>query len=300
MPLELSTQSKELPSIAVVTPTYNQADFLEKTMQSVLEQNYPGLQYVVVDGGSNDHTRDVIHKHENRLHDWISEPDKGQYDAVNKGFARTDADVMAYLNGDDLYTPSCLSVVGEVFAQFPEVQWITTLYPIVWDRDGRAVRCSKHDGFSKQGFYHGENLPGCAWPAHGFIQQESTFWRRSLWEHVGGKIDASLQYAGDFDLWARFYKYAPLHGVEAPLGGFRVHGDQKTEVAMAGYLEEAKASLHKHGGKPWSTMQAWWQRDMVRRLPGPMRRAAWKLGLSEPRWRCTQQGRLEGWCLRAA
>src|SRR3989442_6408876 len=114
-----------LPLISIVTPSFNKGRFRRETMQSVLSQDYPALEYVVVDGGSTDGSADLIREQAGRLAWWASEKDAGQYDAINKGFARTSGEVMAWLNSDDKYTPWALAVVGEIFAQLPEVQWLT-------------------------------------------------------------------------------------------------------------------------------------------------------------------------------
>jgi glycosyltransferase involved in cell wall biosynthesis len=243
--------SANLPRISLVTPSFNQAKFLGETIESVLFQHYPNLEYVVIDGGSTDESTNILRAHESRLSSWVSEKDAGQYDALNKGFARTTGEVMAWLNSDDKYTPWALATVGDVFAQLPQVQWLTTLLPLHWDARGLPVRCKPvQGGFSRTGFLRGDYLPPVGSWGGTFIQQESTFWRRSLWEKAGGKVDASLQLAGDFELWARFFEHADLYGVELPLGGFRVHGEQKTALRMIDYVDEAMSVLHRHGGHP--------------------------------------------------
>ena len=156
--------SEQYPTISIVTPSYNQGEFLEKTIQSVLSQEYPNLEYVVIDGGSTDDSIDIIRRYEDQLAYWVSEPDGGMYDAINKGFSKTTGDIMGWLNADDLYTSWTLQIVGEICSTFPEVEWLTSLYPIVWDRQGRAVRCMHREGYSQQGFFRGGNLPGAGWP----------------------------------------------------------------------------------------------------------------------------------------
>src|SRR3954463_8153147 len=149
----------DLPTISVVTATLNRANYLEEAMRSVLEQDYPRVEYVVVDGGSTEGSVELIRRYEHRLAWWCSERDEGHFDALNKGFARTSGEVMAWLNSDDKYTPWAFHVVGEIFATFPQVQWLTTLFPIIWDSRGLATRCKYTPGFSKQGFLRGEYLP---------------------------------------------------------------------------------------------------------------------------------------------
>lgn len=257
--------STPMPRISIVTPSFNQGRFLAETMDSVLGQRYPNLEYVVVDGGSTDGSVDVIKSREAQLSWWVSEKDAGQYDAINKGFARTSGEVMGWLNSDDKYTPWAMSVVGEVFRQLPEVQWVTTLLPLHWDERGVPTRCKPVHGYTREGFIRGQHLPRPGEWDKAFIQQESTFWRRSLWETTGGSIDASLQLAGDFQLWAKFYQHADLYGIPLPLGGFRVHGEQKTAHRMDAYFKEAESVLARHGGRiePMSDRNprsTWWRR----------------------------------------
>ena len=258
---------KDCPTISIVTPSFNQAAFLGETMQSVLTQNYPNLEYVVIDGGSTDGSVDIIRRYQDRLAYWISEPDKGHLDALNKGFAKTTGEIMAWLNSDDKYAPWALSVVGEIFSAFPQVEWITTVYPISWNERGQAVHVDFCGGFSRDFFFKGGNLPGLGWHGRRWIQQESTFWRRSLWDRAGGYIDTSLNFdvAPDFELWTRFYQSADLYGVAALLGGFRSHGDQKTAHSMDKYLAEADRVLRRSGGKPYT------------RAEGLLRRIFWKI-----------------------
>lgn len=263
------------PAISIVTPVKNGATYLPETLASVLGQNYAGLEYVVQDGGSTDGTCSILQGYETSL-SWMSCPDRGLYDALNKGFARTKGEVMGYLNADDRLLPGALSVVGDIFSAFPQIEWITSLYPLTLDARGRIVRCHERPGFSARLFRAGAYLPSEHRPGAFWIQQESTFWRRSLWERAGGFFDDRLGLAGDFDLWRRFFETATLYGVAAPLGCFRRHPSQLTASASDKYRQEAEAVLAGHGVKPWGPLR--WlahrvaQRVVPRRLsrPGPI------------------------------
>lgn len=230
--------------ITIVTPCFNQVSTIENTIRSVLDQDYPNLEYIVIDGGSTDGTVDVLRKYESRLHYWCSEPDGGQYRAVNKGFERGTGEVMAWLNGDDFYMPGALKAVGSMFAQLPQVDWLTTLSQITADGSGSCIDCHRIPGFSREAFLEGAYLPGAGPRFLGFVQQESTFWRRSLWEKAG-PIDTRYELAGDFDLWARFFRHTRwLYCTPNPLGCFRYFDGQRSSAAYDRYLSEARESLN--------------------------------------------------------
>jgi glycosyltransferase involved in cell wall biosynthesis len=245
-------QSSNLPRITIVTPTFNSGEFLEATIQSVLGQDYPNLEYFIVDGGSSDGTVDIIKKYEKQLAWWVSEKDSGQYDAVNKGLARATGEILGWLNGDDLHLPYALHTVAAAMGENPGVRWVSTLRPMILNCDGTCNSVLDIKGFSRQAFLDGWYLPyGPACRAA--IQQESTFWRRSLWEEAGGRINPEYPLAGDFDLWARFYEHDELVGIEAPLAGFRVRKNQRSEDREE-YLVEGNRALaearRRMGWKP--------------------------------------------------
>ncbi|MEO6846652.1 MAG: glycosyltransferase family 2 protein [Chthoniobacterales bacterium] len=272
--------ASQLP-IAMVTPSYNQATYLEAALQSVLSQDYSPLQYVVMDGGSTDGSAEIIERYRNRFHHVSFGPDGGQYQAISSGFAKTDAPIMGWLNSDDLHTPWTLSIVGEIFANVPEVQWLTTLFPLRWDAAGRAVSCREQKGFSKEGFLRGYYLPGSRGFFGGMIQQESTFWRRSLWEKCGAAFDANFSDAGDFDLWMRFSKETPLYGIATSLAGFRMHGEQKTSQLLKEYQKQAENSWRQHGGS-YASVPTPVENALRDRLPTGLQPMANSLGLLHP------------------
>jgi hypothetical protein len=290
-----TAENRIFPRISVVTPSYNHGKFLEQCICSVLNQRYPNLEYIIVDGGSSDNSVKIIEKYASLITYWVSEPDGGQYDAINKGFEHATGEILAWLNADDKYMPWAFHIVAEIFSSFKQVEWLTTLYPINLNKYGHAVKCHRKDGFTREGFYRGEYLPNAGWYAKGFIQQESTFWRRSLWERAGGYVDSSSHLAGDFELWARFYEYAELWGAETPLGGFRIHGNQKTAHSIDAYIEEAKQILKLHGGKPSGKLASFIHNNLNQHMPGRLRALATRFGLIDPRRICFHSGRKGTW-----
>ncbi len=244
----MSDGGSALPRISIVTPCYNQKDYIEATIMSVLEQQYSNLEYVVVDGESTDGSAAIIEKYSAQLAYWHSRPDNGQYDAINIGFQHTSGEIMAWLNSDDMYFPWTLHVVAEIFTRYPEIEWLTSVLFVFWDTDGHAVACGRGEGFNREAFYRGRNAGISGFHSH-FIVQESTFWRRSLWEAAGGRLDTNLTLAGDFELWARFWQHATLYSTTALLAGFRVHEGQKTASGLELYRREALRVLGRYPGQ---------------------------------------------------
>jgi glycosyltransferase involved in cell wall biosynthesis len=204
----------EWPRISLVTPVLNSVRYIEQAIQSVLSQRYPNLEYFIMDGGSTDGTQEIIRKYERQLSGWTSGPDKGMYDAINRGFAPSSGGIMGWISATDMLHTGSLWVVGSVFRALPQVEWITGR-PTGFSEEGMTVGVSR----SLKRWSRFRFLAGC----NRHIQQESTFWRRSLWEKAGGYVDASRKDGSDFELWVRFFRYAQLYTVDALIGGFRVH-----------------------------------------------------------------------------
>jgi len=230
------------PKISIVTPSFNSKGLITDTINSVLGQNYPNLEYIIIDGGSTDGTVQIIEQYSNKLSYWHSQKDGGQYDAINQGFAKSTGEIMCWLNADDMLLPNSLFVVAEVFEQLKEVQWLSSLQPASWDASGHLAEVRTLPGFSKQAFLDGLYLPTTAKKGY-WMQQESTFWRRPLWEKAGSAIPA-YKLAGDFALWCKFYELAELYGITYPLSGFRMIEGQRSEDHRT-YMAEASAALNK-------------------------------------------------------
>jgi glycosyltransferase involved in cell wall biosynthesis len=254
-------------TISLVTPSRNQAQFLEDSIRSVLDQDDAGLEYVIADGASTDNSAEIIACHAEALTAWWSEADAGPADAVNRAFAQTSGEVMAWLNADDRLLPGALELIREVFTRFPEVEWLTSGFPVTLDRAGRTVRVGRTLGFARDPFLLGLNGLR-SWSPLYFIQQESTFWRRSLWEAAGSRLDTTFEPAADFELWRRFFEHAELWTIDTVIGGFRIHGMQRTASELDTYRRQALRSLPR--ATPGSLITA----RAVARLPASARRRA--------------------------
>lgn len=211
----------DTPKVSIVTPSYGQADYIGRTIDSVLSQGYPSLEYFVQDGGSEDGTVDVLKEYSDRLSGWESAPDGGQSHAINLGFAKTSGEIMAWLNSDDILLPGALACVVDYFVRHPEVDVVYGNRLLI-DENDMEIGCwilPGHDG------------KALSWAD--YVPQETLFWRRSLWERVGGKIDESFRFAMDWDLLVRFRDVgARFAHIPRFLGAFRIHEHQKTSAAI--------------------------------------------------------------------
>ena len=247
----------ELPLVTIVTPSYNQAAFLERTMLSVFGQDYPNIEYIVMDGGSTDGSAELIRRYSDRLAYWESVKDKGQTDAINKGFARAHGQILAWLNSDDvLYSHAVREAVAYLTAH-PECGMVYGDCDFI-DADDKVIgrfnaKQTDHRRLT-QGYVH--------------IPQQASFWRADLWYRVG-PLDDSIYFAMDYDLWLRLaevsqVKYLP--GAK-PWAAFRLHADAKT-IAEDDRCWPDMLRIHKrNGGSVFSLIYA---KYCLRRLLGPL------------------------------
>ena len=231
------------PKISIVTPSYNQARYLKWTMESILNQNYPNLENIIVDGGSTDGSAEIIKQNAQSLHSWISEPDNGQYDAINKGFSKSSGEIMAWLNSDDLYLPWTLAAVGKFFQEYPEVSWISGNVCLL-NSDNFAYQTALMSGglnkkLAQRGWYRDGLL--------GYLPQEGMFWRRRLWEECGGRLDTSLKLAADYELWTRFATHAEPVSAKCLLACFRRHRATQRSVCLHQEYEQEADKVFRVG-----------------------------------------------------
>jgi len=224
-----------LPSIALVTPSFEQAAYVEQTLQSVISQYYPKLHYFVQDGGSKDGSVEILRKYEAQLSGFESKPDGGQSSAINMGFEKAQGEIMGWLNSDDVLMPGALQVVGHYFANHPKVDVIYGNRLIINELGEQVGHWVLPD--------HEENI--LSWVD--FIPQETLFWRRSLWDKVGGRINEEFRFAIDWELILRFREAGARFAHLAHfLGCFRVHSEQKTSTMIAKRGREEMDLLRQH------------------------------------------------------
>ena len=228
---------KSPPRISIVTPSYNQAKFVGWTARSVFLQRYPNLEYILMDGGSTDGTMDVLAPYRDRFAHLVSERDKGQSDAIHRGFARSTGDIMAYLNSDDMLSPGALAYVAQYFEEHPEVD-------VVYSH-----RCTVDENNKVLWYWILPEHSDWYMTRWDLIPQETCFWRRRLFEKVGN-VDPGFRFAMDYDLFVRFMQAAPGRMVRLDrfLGVFREHGEAKTTQLMQTVgAEEIKRVWTRYG-----------------------------------------------------
>ncbi len=222
------TKSDIYPKISIVTVCYNHARFVAETIESIVSQRYPNLEYIVIDDGSTDGSWDVIQTYRDRLSS--CERMEGYRDtpvtALNHGFQKTSGEIMMFLNSDDILLPKSLFTIAKIFSEHPEVEWCTGMATTI---NQRSEIVNSNLRMKHQYDY----LIG-AWK---IIQQESTFWRRSLWEKAGGKLEGEKKWAFDTELWTQFFQYAEHYHVTTPIGAFRSGQQSKSVSDITSFME---------------------------------------------------------------
>jgi glycosyltransferase involved in cell wall biosynthesis len=232
-----------LPKISVITPSYNQGAFLEQTIRSVLLQHYPNLEYIIIDGGSKDDSVAIIKKYEPWLSYWVSEPDRGQSHAINKGFARATGQIICWLNSDDYFTPGALRTVSELLAD-GSGNYALTGHCLKIYSDGQPP-------VILEGRYENRRRLLQFWKGYQ-MHQPSIFWRREIFEKVG-KLDENLHYIMDFDYWTRISKQCDFINVDKILSCSNFHEKAKSWGEYIRIHADLKKHAHLYWGSKLST-----------------------------------------------
>jgi glycosyltransferase involved in cell wall biosynthesis len=245
--------------ISVITPSFEQAQFLPATMASIHDQHYPNLEHIVIDGGSTDGSAEIIKSYEKELAYWISEPDEGQTDALIRGFERSTGDIQCWLNSDDLFEPRTLREVARYFEEHPEVEFVYGNSTWI-DRAGEMIKAQREHAFNRFIWIHD----------HNFIPQPSTFWRRSLYERVGG-LDPLFDLAMDADLWIRFADQTRPHHLRRNWSRMRFYAEQKNTRFRPATLKEVE-TIRSRYLQPRSK-----QTNQLKSIAARSMRVGWKL-----------------------
>jgi glycosyltransferase involved in cell wall biosynthesis len=236
------TKSKNM-LVSIVTPSYNQGRFLERTIRSVLDQDYPQIQYLVIDGGSTDESIEIIKRYQHKIDYWVSERDKGQTDAINKGFAHAKGEILAWINSDDTYKPGAFLQAVKFLEGHPEYAGVYADADFIDENDRKigkfpAAQTTYHK--LRRGYVH--------------IPQQTFFFRRSFWERIS-PLDTSFNFAMDYDLWVRLAKLAPLKYLRGQnWASFRLHSDSKTILADVECWPEMLRVHYREGGSRFASI----------------------------------------------
>ena len=257
---------RPLPVVSIVTPSFNQGPFLEQCIESVLKQDYPRIEYIIVDGGSTDGSVEIIRRHADSLAWWVSEADSGQTDAINKGFSHARGDVFAWLNSDDCYTPGAVGQAAGYLLDHPDVGMVYADASFI-DAAGRTIgrfpAAQTDHARLRKGYVH--------------IPQQSSFFRADLWRELG-PLDPSFYFAMDYDLWTRISRRAAIRYLpDRTWSNFRLHAGGKTTAADERCWPEMLRVHYRDGGRFFSVIVAKYH---LRRLFRPL----WHL-LRRPRLR---------------
>lgn len=229
-------ETSNQPLVSIITPSFNQGKFIDETIRSVLNQDYPNLEYIIIDGGSTDGSVEIIRRYADRLAYWVSEPDRGQTDAINKGFAKAQGEVLAWLNSDDSYKPGAVRDAVQFLQNHPQVGMVYGDADLV-DDSGKVIGKFPARQTDLQRLQRGD--------VH--IPQQAAFFRASLWQQVG-PLDPTFYFAMDYDLWVRLTRLAPLSYFPHPWANFRLHQAGKSVVSDDRCWPEMVRVHYRDGG----------------------------------------------------
>jgi glycosyltransferase involved in cell wall biosynthesis len=224
-------QKNKLPKISIITPSYNQAEFIKRTIDSVLSQKYPNLEYIVMDGGSTDKTVEILNKYGSKII-WKSEKDKGQGDAINRGFIMATGDLIAYLNSDDTFAPGALKSVSEFYLKNPDSHWFFGKCKIVDEKDKeirKKITAYKNFWLTKYNYQTLLILD--------YISQPATFWTRGAYKKIG-EFNEKEYWELDYEYWLRLGKKYEPKFIDKYLANFRVHKKAKTSLGVKHFWQE--------------------------------------------------------------
>ena len=236
-----------LPKISIITPSYNQGEFLEKTIQSVLSQNYPNLEFIIIDGGSSDNSVDVIKKYQDKLTYWVSEADNGQSHAINKGMAKATGDILTWLNSDDWYLSGTLHYFAQSFQENPDVDIIVGAGRIIDQKGKETYYKAPDEQITLKSLY--------LWTQGGNFMQPSSVFSKKAWQ-LAGPIDESIHIAMDLDLWLKMAKHKlQFLTTDQLLSEALSHPAAKTTAYNELTHLDCSLVITEHGGKTYIEQQ---------------------------------------------
>ena len=273
--------NSRLPRITIVTPALGNDDQLEATIRSVIYQDYPHLEYILIEDDTNEKRREITGKYDPHLTRRVCPPNTELCAALNRAFAESHGEIMGWLEPGEMLHVNGLWVIGSVFASFPEVDWITGR-PFLFSPSGLPTGIKHLERWTRLRFLAGGNK---------YIHRDTTFWRRRLWDRAGGALSTAYGLAGEFEMFVRFFRLARLYSVDALIGGFRTHPgyhnptnshrrynqtcDQIADRELAGIKGAYAAKLFRRMTRfiyHVPRVRRWWHRYAifcVYRCPGP-------------------------------